>query len=837
MCEQGFVGPSTQTDRDLFLLTLEGTDVSISNGLLMVRQLDVQASGSFRVDKYSVVKFRWGILAFAGGPSTFEGFLQPLGPPGSLGDTTPSVRLESGKNVDLRPQTAQLGALHVYVKAGETAVVDMPFDTPFLSLSVVAKNATVLHANSGSVHKCESIKLQADELTCKTLAASTLDHSPYAVNVFASRVAFLGNISAGAILLCSDDTVTVQGTVSSSSLGCSSGFGPGNSTVSGGASGGAGHGGRGGNTQPGNTGGGAAYDISSDYWVSPLGLTALSSEKASWPMWPGSGASSGDTPDQIVGGNGGGVIYIGSTKLQVLKEAVISARGGDGFKRGGGGSGGSMVMYISEISGSGAFDLEGGEAVNPAGSGTLSAATTKPAVWSPIEALLELSEESRLGGGGGGGIIRIIYHQRNDSANNGEQFVKDGGKLSVQGGKSTGGEGGATGIMVSSNCEAGRGDVFCLRCPEGSYSPGNYSRCIPCEPGSCSSHEGAPSCEKCKPGMYNGDFGKKACVPCPVGHFSSENGAKRCAPCGPGHFASATGSASCALCPVGTISSSTGSVNCTICGIGETTLKVGSVKCSTCHNKPTHSQFNVRGNCTYACDKGRNGLDCLTPFERLVKPIGGPLGFVILVFSLTGALFGAWGFISYRSSQYKNRRFAEYKAQTLRDQLSLAKLTRNLTPRLIDQDLDAHLARLYFTGDNHLESSWVLDASFLPLAMRDIVYEGAYMSFTSTCNDMLRWDTQGWEAWVYRFLLCVVPPLGTLFKRRRQLRRVEKLAKYVEEHGAGFFREMNFRVHGAKLKIGFRYVSFFPFSLRECSISRHYCVMAVLHTFHLDVCV
>ncbi|KAF1329624.1 hypothetical protein FI667_g5727, partial [Globisporangium splendens] len=802
---QGFVGPSTQTDRDLFILTLEGTDVSISNALLMVSQLDVQASGSFHVDKYSVIKFRWGVLALAGGPSAFEGFLEPLTPPDLIfEDTTPAVRLESKNNVDLRPQTAQLGAMHMHVKAGATAVVDMPFDTPFLSLSVVAKNATILHANSGSVPKCEPIKYQVDELTCKTLAGASLDHSPYVVSVFASQVAVLGNISAGAILLCSDDTVIVQGTISAAALGCSSGFGLGNSTVNAGASGGAGHGGRGGNVQPGNTGGGAWYDISADVWETSVDRVALLAEALpKWPTWPGSGAASGDTPDQIVGGNGGGVIYIGSTKLNVLKGATISARGGNGFKRGGGGSGGSVVMHISAISGSGVIDLEGGEAVNPSGHRLLSEVNTKSSVWNQAEPPLAVSDEPRLGGGGGGGIVRIVYRQVKDLPNNGEQFVEDGGKLSVQGGKSIGGENGANGIMVASNCVAGRGDVFCLECAEGSYSPGNYSRCIPCEPGSCSSHTGAPSCDKCTSGMFNGDFGKKACVPCPVGHFSAAEGAKVCAPCGPGHFAATAGSASCALCPIGTISTSTGSINCTVCDVGETTLKLGSTKCSACHDKPAHSQFNVRGNCTYACDKGRNGLDCLTPFERLVKPIGGPLGFVILVFSLTFALFGAWGFISYRSSQYKKRRFAEYKAQTLRDQLSLAKLTRNLTPRLTDQDLDAHLARLHFTGDNHFESSWVLNASFLPMAMRDIVYEGAYLSFTSRCNDMLRWDTQNWEAWLYRLLFCSVPPLGTLFKRRRQLRRVEKLAKYVEDHGASFFREMNFRVHGAKLKIGF----------------------------------
>ncbi|TYZ65779.1 hypothetical protein PybrP1_009980 [[Pythium] brassicae (nom. inval.)] len=832
---QGFVGPSTQSERDLFRLKLEGGDVSVSNGLLLVELLDVAAAGSLAFDKYSVAKFRVGITAHSGRESTIAGFLEPLEPPSfeadaawaptsiraSWDDDTAFVRLESQGNVTLLPQPAQFGALSIAVVAGDTAVVDIPFDTPFVRLSVAAKNATVPHFSSGPLRQCDPIQQQADADTCKTLRPSSVssssaaasrqrDTSPYGVSVFATQVAWMGNISAGSILLCSDDVVTVRSAVSARALGCGSGSGPGNSSVVGGASGGAGHGGRGGNVEPGNTGGGAAYDGGGSLWatLSPSDPDFIRSDEGKWPLWPGSGASSGDTSEQIVGGRGGGVVYVGAKTLEVLKAAVLSVRGGDGSKRGGGGAGGSMALFVHELAGGGVVDLDGGDAVNPStsvGAPTDAAAMARESVWrSDVRPLDAVDDEAKkIGGGGGGGVVRVTYRQSKDSSSNGEQFVKDGGKLSVRGGASVGGDAGAAGVMAAANCEAGRGDVFCLQCAAGSYSPDALSRCIPCEPGSCSNRTGAASCDTCSLGTFNADFGKRECAQCPAGHFAAATGAKACAPCGPGRFAAGTGSAACALCPVGTVSVLPGSANCTVCGVGETTTAPGSVTCTACRDKPAHSQFNVRGNCTYACDKGRNGLDCLTPFERLVKPVGGPLGFVVLVFSLTGLLFGTWGFLSYRSSQHQQRRFAEYKAQTLRDQLSLANLTRKLTPRLTDQDLDAHLARLYFSGDNHVESSWRLNASYLPLAMREIVYEGQYLSFAAKCNELLRWDPTGWEAWGYRLLLCSVPPLGTLFKRRRQLRRVEKLAKFVEDHGAGFFREMNFRVHGAKLKIGF----------------------------------
>uniref|UniRef100_M4BJX2 Uncharacterized protein n=1 Tax=Hyaloperonospora arabidopsidis (strain Emoy2) TaxID=559515 RepID=M4BJX2_HYAAE len=225
--------------------------------------------------------------------------------------------------------------------------------------------------------------------------------------------------------------------------------------------------------------------------------------------------------------------------------------------------------------------------------------------------------------------------------------------------------------------------------------------------------------------------------------------------------------------------------------------------CAACTGKPIHSEFNMPGNCSYACSKGRNGLDCLTPFEHLVKPIGGPLGFVIVVFAVTSLIFCVWGFFSYWSSKFKMHRYAQYKAKRLRDELSLKTLTKKLTPRLTDHDLNAHVARLYLTGDNHIKSAWRLDPYFLPESLRDIVEVGTYARFASTCNELLEWEPTSWEVWLYRFLVVTIPPFGTLFMRRCQLHRVVRLVKYIEGFGSRFFRGINFRVHGTQLKIGF----------------------------------
>ncbi|KAG7388115.1 hypothetical protein PHYPSEUDO_013075 [Phytophthora pseudosyringae] len=806
---QGYVGPSSLQERDLFGLTLIGVDVSFSNALAVVHELEVDARGALSLDKFSELKFRAQVKIQTEASTKIEGFLQPLSKPfqqvrGDAPDSTPLVSVISMKDVEFRPQTVEMGQVNLRIKANGTAFLYMPFDTPFLRLSLSAANVSIPSVNSGPVLECKKIGLQADASACKSLRESTHDDHPYSISVFASEAATFGNISAGSMILCSGNNMTIGGAISSSWLGCGSGVGPGKSEVSGEASGGAGHGGRGGNVLPGSTGGGAAYDISKELlmhqtasWVKP----PFASADKGWPIWPGSGAASGDTPNKLSGGSGGGIIYISSKKLNVTKSASISARGGVGSMGGGGGSGGSLTLFIADITGGGNIDLAGGAASTPNGE-----VTNQLSIWNPdVLPGKTVDDAGKLGGGGGGGIVRITYVDTTDnaSAGNGEEFIKDGGRISVDGGESTGGENGGTGVMAGANCQRGRGGVFCLPCPEGSHSPGRFSKCSPCDPGTCSSHAGAENCDACSIGHFNPDFGKKECQACPLGSFSAKVGLKKCELCPPGSFAGVTGSSACSSCPIGSITTSSGNSNCTVCGIGRTTAKAGATVCAACKNKPVHSEFNMRGNCSYACFKGRNGLDCLTPFERLVKPIGGPIGFVIIVFIVTGLIFGVWGFISYRSSRFELRRYAQYKAQRLRDELSLETLTRTLTPRLTDQDLNAHIARLYLAGDNHPQNAWRLNPYFLPASLRDIVEEGTYASFASTCNKLVEWDPTGWEAWLYRFLFVTMPPISTLFIRRRQLYRVAKFSKYIVHYGGRFFRDMNFRVHGTQLKIGF----------------------------------
>lgn len=799
------------------------------NALVMVQRLEVTShGGAVSIDQYSEIKFREKVVVHANSGIQVKGFLVLMTGddppffllPDAIGDEDAQVELKSNLDVDLLPQTAQLGAVMIRVLAKRTATVDMPFSTPFLKLRVAGQNVTVRNVNSGPVEQCQPVHFHAEETTCEDLNTTRAissggdggDH-PYVVSVFASDTVRVNNISAGSILLCSNNEVGISGTVSSSSRGCASGVGPGVSQIVGDASGGAGHGGRGGNVLPGSAGSGKIYDS-----------TSLLEDEATdkWPVWPGSGAASGDTPNKLTGGNGGGMVYIGTKHLVVDKDARVEARGGQGSRGGGGGAGGSIMVVATGISGSGVIDASGGEAaaaadeavigiallsmVEASANATTSGSTAN--IWkSPI--VESGADQSQFGGGGGGGIVRVAYRDSGTSPCpdcGGEEFAKNGGKVLAAGGiGKSGGETGGDGVLIASNCYPGHGGALCLPCAAGSHSPDRYSKCIPCDPGSYSDHAGCDTCASCPLGQFNPDFGRNACSLCPAGAFAPKTGLKQCQLCAPGSYAGSTGNSACAACPIGTISTASGSTNCTVCGIGETTPLAGATECHACTYKPVHATFNMHGNCSYACDKGRTGLDCLTPFERFIAPIGGIVGFAALVGGFTILVFSIWACLSRRSAELKSHRYDAYRAQRKRDEQSLTTLTRDLTPRLTDQDLGSHVARLYLDGDNDPRRPWRLYPYYMPSSLRDIVEDGAFAEFAGKINKILHWNgTNGWEAWGIRLVWCLAPPLGTLLLRRRQLERVERLAKYVDTQGARFFREMNFRVYAAKTKIGFR---------------------------------
>ncbi|OQS06816.1 hypothetical protein THRCLA_01160 [Thraustotheca clavata] len=531
--------------------------------------------------------------------------------------------------------------------------------------------------------------------------------------------------------------------VVSDGLGCQN-DGPGISSSIDGVSGGAGHGGRGGNVMPEDRGGGAANDIS----------------------WPGSGAAGESTA-----GGGGGLILVHADQLVV--DGELSARGGNGSLGGGGGAGGSLVLYLSRLLGCGTLDVSGGTGSS--------------------------HDNLNHGGGGGGGIVRIVY----DVHGSGHDFK---GTVNIQGGASSG-QTGYDGIALGQNCLPGCGGLLCSPCPAGKVSPQTNGTCNPCPMGTFTDKPGSVECTSCKPGTYNPTNGSTACFECAKGQYAPASSATMCLKCPKGSFTGQKGSSSCSLCPKGSYSIDAGSATCTLCGIGETTRTTGSINCIPCETKPAHASYNQNGTCHYMCDKGRVGLTCLTPFEKFVEPIGGPVGFVLLCLGTISMIFAGYGMISYKSSP-TSRRMKQYQAHLLMENVSkhAAQSTQGHLTHLSEHQIPFHVTRLYFEGCNDWKSPWKLCTDLLvDQSLRRAMYEGSFASFATKCNQLLvKHQTQWrWAGYLDTLLIVVCPPLRAWLLRLYQRSSVRMIQKHIDEYGTVFFRDLDVRAHGATFILGF----------------------------------
>lgn len=492
MLYQGFIGQREQVSSALFSARFDCASTMIKAAVVHVLQLHISAKENVTMDNLSVLTFSGQTELIAMKRVTVESTLIPKAYWASNLYTSKSrkqtdtitLSIQSGDLIILRPQPSQLGAMLFRLNAMGNVLLDLSFDTPQLNVSIQATDIEIPRFSSGCMPNCLEVKAQGDLYTCEKYQQQDRRDSPYLLTVLALNTATLGNVSAGSLLLCSQHKIIVKGAVSASSLGCKSGYGLGNSSVHGGASGGAGHGGMGGAIQPQNIGAGIAYDSVDVEYDRHLPLT--------WPIWPGSGAGS-DT-SKILGGNGGGLIHLKANCLVFDKHAGLYTNGGSGSNGGGGGSGGSITMFLMEISGNGEVAARGGDSVP----------TPKISVYKHAYFESYKHSASSKGGGGGGGILRIVYDFNGTNLSSfGDQFLHDGGVVSLDGGKSqNGGKAGVVGISAGTNCSHGRGGVLCQKCAPGTFSPNTMSECKPCRPGTFSDIWGSGSCTSCMEGTF-----------------------------------------------------------------------------------------------------------------------------------------------------------------------------------------------------------------------------------------------------------------------------------------------------------------------------------------------
>lgn len=244
-------------------------------------------------------------------------------------------------------------------------------------------------------------------------------------------------------------TVTNDGAISASELGCKQGIGKG-TFFKYGAAGGAGHGGQ---------GGVGIYN----------GMRSVGGQQygnAYLPCELGSGSGSAESADYSAGG---GLIVIGSMKWPLSRLLIYGSVSSDGesnrgttgnsngtFKGGtGGGSGGTILFFLQRLL------IEKNSSLSASGG------------------------NGGIHGGGGGGGGRIHFHWSNIAT--GDEYVQiasiNGTVASSGGSGNEDGHIGEGGTVTGKKCPMGLYGIFCTECPVGTYKNvvgSNSSLCTAC---------------------------------------------------------------------------------------------------------------------------------------------------------------------------------------------------------------------------------------------------------------------------------------------------------------------------------------------------------------------
>lgn len=235
---------------------------------------------------------------------------------------------------------------------------------------------------------------------------------------------------------------------------------------------------------------------------------------------------------RVVGGTGGGFVYISAILLVINANSTISSNGnpgGDGisdyYYGAGGGSGGSIHIRTGQIAFYGSITANGGRG------GTAFGTWGTP------------------GGGGAGGRIYINSTIPLAYVANRQITVNAGCLVYAFSGE------------MGAFCSAGYEPYLyaCRGCNSGEYSPdGNL--CLDCPRGTFSNSTLGTNISMTFFSFYyfvilfiffSNRLLLGECMPCPPGTYGQYPGASSCSPCFIGYFTNSSGKSDCNICPTG----------------------------------------------------------------------------------------------------------------------------------------------------------------------------------------------------------------------------------------------------------------------------------------------
>lgn len=252
---------------------------------------------------------------------------------------------------------------------------------------------------------------------------------------------------------------------------------------------------------------------------------------------------------------------------------------------------------------------------------------------------------------------------------------------------------------------------------------------------------------------------------------------------------------------------------------------MNSTYCTNCSNLPDNAFWTIGPGCSFDCKQGYTKPDCLLPFDQVIKSMGGPLWFGVILTSavLLGSLpfiYCFWrrrrqkelkarvmeggfdsntpldgNFSKLQDQKYQRLESLEEHQEHHEDEKVKAKLLRSVLP----EELPLLMHRIYLHGSNTPYSPLHLDVQDAPTHIG--VHVELWTTFASNLNNTLRWKP--WEKRLFYFLQVVYCPVGLWFLFNRQSDKVLKARNFLMGYNHEFFKNHHIRILSSSLRLGF----------------------------------
>ncbi|ETV94805.1 hypothetical protein H310_11479 [Aphanomyces invadans] len=254
-----------------------------------------------------------------------------------------------------------------------------------------------------------------------------------------------------------------------------------------------------------------------------------------------------------------------------------------------------------------------------------------------------------------------------------------------------------------------------------------------------------------------------------------------------------------------------GGLMCRVCDKGSFKQERGSSECLVCKNSPVNAHYTHNGStsseCLWSCDPGYTGIHCLSPLDDFFDMFGGKLVFFVVAFGALVSIVVA-GYLCKKdlytpdksSSNVLEKDHLLAKRPWYKHRLSRMIWPRVGYPKLQENELKIHMARIYLSGNNTQENPLRLHAD-VPRGLDLVLDKDKFKNLAEHVNSILAFSTGGSMLFNLTKMLCYPLASDVMFYRRHK--KFNALKRWMSKYNHECMLGARSRSMANALKLGY----------------------------------